>query len=321
MKICLIQRRLIVLASLLIIGNTLPAQTDQDAIMMSKHNFCTGLMYGHSSWTNYWEGTYKRDNLNMGTVSSSSIAVMGNYGITNKLNILFGLPYIHTKASAGTLHSQKGVQDLSLWLKWMPVEKTFGKNEFSLYLLGGTSMPLTNYVADFLPLSIGLRSTTLSGRLMLDYQRGVFFATGVATYTYRNNITIDRTSYYTTGQVMSNKVDMPDLASFSLRTGYRSHRLIAEAVVTDMQTLGGFDMRKNDMPFPSNKMNATTVGVNGKYEIARVDGLSLTGGANYVVAGRNMGQATSYNLGAFYIIEFRSGKKSRDAKASSNNSK
>jgi hypothetical protein len=321
MKICLILKRLIVLASLLIISDTLLAQTDQDAIMMGKHNFCTGLMYGHSSWTNYWEGAFKRDNLNLGTVSSNSFAIMGNYGITNKLNFLFGIPYIQTKASAGTLHQQKGVQDLSVWLKWMPVEKVFGKNDFSLYLLGGASTPITNYVADFLPLSIGLRSTTLSARLMLDYQRGVFFATGSATYAYRNDITIDRTSYYTTGQVTSNKVDMPDVASFSLRTGYRSQRLVAEAVVTAMQTLGGFDIRKNDMPFPSNKMNATTLGVNGKYEITQIDGLALTGGTNYVVAGRNVGQAASYNLGVFYVIEFHPRKKHNDEKKSSTTSK
>ena len=48
---------------------------------------------------------FKRDNQNIGTVSSNMYAVMGNYGITDKLNVLFGLPYISTKASAGTLHS------------------------------------------------------------------------------------------------------------------------------------------------------------------------------------------------------------------------
>ena len=65
------------------------AQTDIDGIMMSKNNFCTGLLYGYSSWKNYWEGTYKRDNANLGTVSTQMLGVMGNYGITNKLNLLF----------------------------------------------------------------------------------------------------------------------------------------------------------------------------------------------------------------------------------------
>ena len=281
------------------------AQTDQDAIMMGKRNFCSGLMYSHDSWNNYWEGTYKRDNQNLGTVSTNSFAVMGNYGISNKLNVLFGLPYVKTKASEGVLHGQKGIQDFSLWVKWMPVEKEFKKGLFSIYLLGGLSTPVTNYIADFLPLSIGLKSKTLSARVMLDYQKQSFFVTGSATYTYRNNITIERTSYYTTELITSNEVEMPDVATLAFRSGYRSHRLIAEAVITSMKTLGGFDIRKNDMPFPSNRMNATTAGINFKYEIDKINGLALTGGANYTIAGRNVGQSTNLNFGVFYVFDLK----------------
>ena len=46
------------------------AQTDMDAIMMEKNAFCVGPMYAYSSWKNYWEGTLKRDNQNLGTVST-----------------------------------------------------------------------------------------------------------------------------------------------------------------------------------------------------------------------------------------------------------
>ena len=63
-------------------------------------------MYSHSSWKNYWEGTLKRDNLNLGRVSTNAYSVMGNYGVTRKLNLLFSLPYIKTKASAGRFHQR-----------------------------------------------------------------------------------------------------------------------------------------------------------------------------------------------------------------------
>ena len=86
--------------------------------------------------------------------------------------------------------------------------------------------------------------------------------------------------------------------------GYRTNRMIAEAIVNNWTTLGGFDITKNNMPFPSNKMNATTVGANVKYNLKAVDGLSLIGGGNYVVAGRNVGQATTVNVGVFYILNF-----------------
>lgn len=285
------------------------AQTDADAIMMNKNNFCSGLMYSNSSWKNYWEGTYKRDNKNLGIVSTQSFTVMGNYGISNKLNVLISVPYIKTNASAGTLHGMKGMQDLSLWVKWMPVEKDLGKGIFSLYGIGGFSVPLTNYIADFLPLSIGLQSTNLTARLMADYQQNSFFVTVAGAYSYRSNINIDRTSYYTTDIHLTNEVQMPDVTTTSIRTGYRSERMIAEAIVSNMTTLKGFDIRKNDMPFPSNRMNATAAGINIKYNVEKIAGLSVIAGANYVIAGRNTGQATTVNGGLFYILDFSTKQK------------
>lgn len=285
-------------------GNLPPGSNNEDAIMMTKDNFCVGATYSHSSWTHYWEGTFKRSNANLGTVSTQMYGLMGNYGISRKLNILVNAPYVETNASAGTLHGMHGIQDLTGWLKWLAVEQHIGNGTLSLYALGGASIPLTNYIADYLPLSIGLHSKTLSGRIMVDYQTGNFFVTASGTYTWRSNITIDRNSYYTTSEHLTNQVQMPDLASFNFRTGYRSERWIIEAVLSNMTTLGGFDMRKNDMPFPSNKMNATMAGGHFKYNFPMVSGLSLTGGGNYTLAGRNVGQATAYDIGVFYIIDF-----------------
>jgi hypothetical protein len=283
----------------------LHAQTDIDGIMMSRNNFCTGVMYGYSSWKDYWEGKLKRDNLNLGRVSTQMIGVMGNYGVTDKLNLLFGVPYVKTKASAGTLHGVDGIQDLSLWAKYMPYETKLGKGDLSVYGIAGVSFPLTNYLADYLPLAIGLRSKTLSLRAMADYQVGKFFVTASGTYTFRSNIEIDRDAYYTTEMHYTNEVEMPNVLSFNLRTGYRYANWIAEVVADNMVTQGGFDITRNNMPFPSNQMNATRVGMNLKYEFSRgLPGLSLIGNGNYAVAGRNMGQATTISAGIFYIINF-----------------
>lgn len=280
------------------------AQTDADAIMMAKNNYCSGIMYGNSQWDQYWEGTLKRNNLNLGTVSTQMVGYMGNYGLSDKLNVLFGLPYVSTKASAGTLHGQQGLQDLSVWVKWMPYEKKLGKGTLSLYGIGGYSLPVSNYIADYLPLSIGLHTQNLSLRAIADYQVGNLFATVSGTYVARSNITIDRTSYYTTSLHLTNQVDMPNASSYSIRAGYRSDRLIAEAIFDSWITNGGFDITRNNMPFPSNRMNASTLGINIKYTVKAVQGLSLIGGGNYTLAGRNVGQATAYNGGVFYILDF-----------------
>ena len=285
------------------------AQTDMDAIMMNKKQFCQGVTYDHSSWDHYWEGTYKRDNQNLGTVSTQSLMYMGNYGITNNLNVMASLPYVWTHATAGTLHGQKGIQDISVYVKWRTLVATFGKNKLSLFAIGGFSTPLSNYIIDYLPLSIGLGTTNLSARGMIDYKRGKFTATGWASYIWRSNITIDRTAYYDTQQENTDKVEMPNVTTFQLRTGYRGKYLIAEALLTNMTTLGGFDIRKNDMPFPSNKMNSTMVGAYAKYTLKNIKELAFIGQMNYTVAGRNVGQATAFTVGAFYAFYF--GKKTK----------
>src|SRR5882724_7922917 len=111
------------------------AQTDIDAIMMEKNAFCVGPGYSYSSWKNYWEGKLKRDNENMGTVSTQMFSLMGTYGITKRLNVLFSAPYVKTKPSAGTLHSQKGIQDLSLFVKYVPLRKKIGDGIFTVFAI------------------------------------------------------------------------------------------------------------------------------------------------------------------------------------------
>ncbi len=292
---------------LLILPLFIQAQTDIDAIMMSKNNFCFGAVYQYSGWDEYWEGDFQRENLNLGTVTTKSIGIMGNYGISDKLNVLFSLPYVETNASAGTMKGQKGIQDLTLTLKYMPIEKTIGKSTYSVYALANVSAPLSNYPADYLPLSIGMQSKTASLRLMGDYQRGNFFTTLSGAYVKRGNSTIDRNSYLTNDEVhYTNEVDMPDAISVNFRAGYRSNRLIAELVLDNWVTQsGGFDITKNNMPFPSNTMNALRYGVNSKYTFKKMPQLSLVGGFNYVAEGKNVGKSDTYYGGVFYVINFK----------------
>ena len=300
----------------LMISSTLSAQTDIDAVMMEKNGFCVGPMFGYSSWKNYWEGTLKRENLNLGTLSTKVFSVMGNYGINNKLNVLFSLPYVLTKASAGQLNGQEGLQDLSLWIKWKAYSKKVASGRLSLFAIGGYGFPASDYTGDFLPMSIGLESKNLSLRGMADYQSGSWFGTISGTYVVRSNITLDRDAYYTTEIHYSNKVDMPDAASLNIRAGYRNKGLIAEAVFDHWNTLGGFDITRNNMPFPSNEMDMSRIGFNFKYDMPFHPPLSITGNVMTTISGRNVGQATGYNAGIFYVIDFTKKKKtaSEDSK-------
>ena len=298
----------ILLIIAVLLNHPLSAQTDFDADMMAKNLFCSGFTYSYSSWDHYWEGTLKRTNQNIGTVSTQMIAYMGAYGVSKNFNLLFGLPYIKTKASAGTLSGLKGIQDLSLFAKWKPFSKKIGAGKIDIIGVGGFSFPVGNYNSDFLPMSIGLRSKTLIVRALADYQIGKLFVTGSGTYLFRDNVTLKRDAYYTTEMHLTNDVDMPNANSISLRTGYRTKYLWAEGVISKFTTLGGFDITRNNMPFVSNRMNATNVGFRIKYVPKFFNRLSILAEGDHVLKGRNVGQSTSIAGSIFYILNFKKNK-------------
>ncbi|WP_161890763.1 hypothetical protein [Pontibacter russatus] len=280
------------------------AQTEQDALMMGERRLCVAGTVSYSSWTDYWEGTFKRDNGNMGQVSAKSAALMLNYGLRKNLNLMATLPYVSTQASQGTLAGLSGFQDLGLAVKWRALQWQGNRQKVSLLAVGGFSTPTNDYNIEFLPMSIGLGSQVLSGRLISDLQVGRVSLTLSGAYLRRGNVEIDRSAYYTDRLINSSEVDMPDAGNFQLRTGYLSSRTVAEAFVDKMTTFGGFDIRKNDMPFVSNRMNSTRVGLEAKHYLVRLPALGLHAAAWHTLAGRNVGQSTGFLAGVDYILDF-----------------
>lgn len=298
----------IVMAVCLTLTKQAQAQTDADALMIPKNYVCIAGAYTHSQWDHYWEGTFKRDAPNMGTVSSNAYMLGVVYGLSNKINVSVALPYITTNASAGTLRGQHNLQDVSAYVKWMAIQQEIGKGSLSLHAILSGSVPASNYQADFLPLSIGLRSKNVALRGLLNYQVSRFFVAGAYQYVRRSNITIDRNSYYTTEMHYTNEVQMPDVSNYLISAGFRSLQFHAEATFTQVDTHGGFDIRKNDNPFPSNKMNAQLAGLILKYVFTKIPGLEASAGGNYVLKGRNVGQSRTIFGGIDYVFNTRKEK-------------
>ena len=140
---------------------------------------------------------------------------------------------------------------------------------------------------------------------MIDYQYKKFSVTGSAAYIWRSNVKIDRDAYYDTEMHLTNEVQMPDMTNLQLRAGYRGKYLLAEAVFNKMTTHGGFDITRNNMPFPSNRMNAATAGVAIKYTLKKWTHLALLASGNYTISGRDMGQSLSVGAGAVYAFYFK----------------
>ncbi|MEO7990348.1 MAG: hypothetical protein ABI663_12455 [Chryseolinea sp.] len=282
------------------------AQTTTDGLMMPKKNFCTGFMYTHDKWTNYWEGNLKRENGNIGSITTQSIMWFGNYGITDKINVMAMVPYVMTKASQGTLHPMEGVQDLSVSVKYNFFKKDFGDNTFKTFVVGSFSTPLTDYTPDFLPLSIGMASTTLSGRLTANYRfLKRWFVNGSTGYTFRSNVKLDRPSYYTNDQLyLTNEVEMPNVFDYFISAGYLYNGLQVELNLMQQNTLGGDDIRRQDMPFVSNKMNYVKAGILAMYYLPKPKGFAVRGSVMTTLSGRNVGQSTTFMGGLLYTFKF-----------------
>jgi hypothetical protein len=273
------------------------AQMPNDAIYMPKKTACVAVMYGSSSWNQYWENTLFRQNLNMGTHTTQNIMGMAAIGVTDKFNVIIGLPYVWTKTSAGNLMGQKGLQDASAWFKYKMIDKA----GLSLNAAVGASIPVSNYVPDFLPMSIGLQCKTLAGRLIAQYhhQSGMYLV-GHASYTYRSNIKVDRDAYQADGKVYNtNQVRVPNATDASARLGYMKKAIQAEIYIDRFACVGGDNIRRNDMPFPTNNMQATTAGFYGKFQPKKV-GFNIR--YSQVLSGLNVGKSSSYSAGLLYII-------------------
>lgn len=296
------------IVALLAMSQSVCAQTETDALMIPKNYFCAAGIYTHNTWDHYWEGTLKRDNLNLGTISSNVYALGGNYGLSNRINILAMVPYIKTNVSAGTLRAQSGFQDINLAVKWLALNEQLGRGIFSFHAIASGSIPLGDYQADYLPLALGSRSKSIALRGLVNYQVGRIFVAGAGQYIRRDNVTIDRDSYYTTEMHYTNQVGIPNATNFLVSAGFRSLKFNAEAVMTKYTTLGGFDITRNNMPFLSNRMNATAIGGVFKYMFQGVQGLEFTAGGNYVLNGRNVGQNTSLFGGVYYVFAVKKEK-------------
>ena len=293
-------------AFLWVFSSALTAQSPTDGLMMPKRNFCTLAQYATSNWDEYWQGETKRSNSNLGTFTSQNVMLMSNYGISDRLNILAALPYVWTKSSASYLEGQKGIQDLSIWLKYQAWGKKWSSgNEVKVQATGGLSTPLSSYTGDFLPFSIGLHSKTASLRGIVNFtHRSGLYATAQGGHTWRSTITLDRDAFIFNNEVIqSDEMPVPNVLDASGRLGFINKKVQAELWYEYSTGLSGDDIRYNEAPQASNKMQMAAAGVFAKYWITR--SIAVQASYSQVLSGRNVGQGTMITAGTTYLFKLR----------------
>ena len=295
-----VPRSLLVLGAVAASAGPSAGQTLGDGMLAPHRQLLPTVEYGHESWDRYWEGELERDNRNIGTLTTQSITMMAAYGATERVTLIAALPYIWTRASQGVLHEMRGWQDLTLAARVRVLETTVGERAtLGASVLVGVVTPTSDYTPDFQPISIGLgsRSATTRGALHLQGRAGWFVA-GSAGHSWRSTVRLDRDAYFTDGHlVLSNEVAMPDVFDYGLTAGYQGARMRIPVGLTGQRTLGGGDIRRQDMPFVSNRMDFTRLHARVMYAMPRLRGLTLHVGAMQTLTGRNVGKSTSLSGG------------------------
>ncbi|HEX7365610.1 MAG TPA: hypothetical protein VF273_00860 [Pelobium sp.] len=228
-------------------------------------------------------------------VSVNSVNVYGIYGVSDKLDIMVNVPFVHTYGSAdpatlnglGFKNEQSGAQDLSAFAKYQFAKK----GNVNLQAGAGITTPLSNYsVVSSLQsiIAIGNHATTYNAFLLGHYKdvRG-FFITGQVGYSLRTT-------------------EVPNAVLSELKIGLATSRFYIAGQVGNQTSTGGVDILRAGFTnfFPATKVNYTKIGATIYAPIDGNIGISAGGGA--IVDGRNVAKANYGSVGFTYNFIYRS---------------
>ncbi|MBU0695219.1 MAG: hypothetical protein KKE39_01650 [Bacteroidetes bacterium] len=227
-------------------------------------------------------------------VSTSSFNIYGTYGLSDKLDIIFNVPFIQTSGSAnadvlkglGYTNQRSGAQDLSAFLKYELAKKGNVSIQGSL----GITTPLSDYKVDESLqsiIAIGNHATTFNGILLGQYKssNSPFFVSGQIGYSLRSTA-------------------VPDAILSQLKAGFAFNRLYFDGYVGNQTSTGGVDILRNGFngSFPATKVNYTKVG--GSIYTPLDGNFGISGGGGAIVDGRNIGKSWYANVGVTYNFKY-----------------
>lgn len=132
-----------------------------------------------------------------------------------------------------------------------------------------------------------------------------WFINGSSAYTWRGDVSLDRPYFYTDGRLtFSDKVPMPGVFDYSISSGYIRGDMVLSGSFSEQRTQGGGDIRRQDMPFVSNRMNFSRIGAWAKIPLPKHEALSIVAGYSHVLDGRNVGQSSTITAGVMYLFQF-----------------
>jgi hypothetical protein len=287
----------------LVIAHQAKAQSPTDAELMGSNQSCIAAFYTHDAWSQYWESTLLRSNGNIGTLNRNIVSAMYVYGISDRFNLLTNASYHDVSTTQGTVAGNKGLQDLGLHMKYKFLELG-SKLKIKSFAVLGASIPLTNYNEDAGPTSIGLGCGEINARWTTEfnYNNGLFFRPSLA-YHKRGSATIERSYYYDDeGGHNSSYLNVPNQSVINLTVGSRfiQQTLRVEASLLTVNSIGGTEIRRNEMPLANANMDINKVALFLKFDPHFAKGFGIILNAEKVLSGQNVGKSNAYMVGLNY---------------------
>lgn len=285
-------KKIILFSSFCLLPFLLQAQGLIDGYMRGKGNVTAALSYSYESYDHYYVGSKATQNPNLGTISTQSGSLFVAGGITDYLDVIATVPYIRASPSAGYWSTQRDIQDLSMFFRWLMLKKEIGNiGELSLMSAAGISTPLTEYIPDA-PVAIGHQSTNTELRILAQQRLpSGMFVMAQAGYIRRSNVSIDR----------GYEVSVPDAWDYILRTGGTIGNVYTDAWLQLQQARSGTDLGPG-VPFPSNAVSFTRVGFNLFYNLPWVKNMGVGTGMGFTLSGKNIGRATRISGALVYNL-------------------
>lgn len=292
------------------LSERLAAQSPHDAVMMEAKQACLLLDYSFSSFDHYWEGTSKRDNQTIATVQRQTILPMVAVGITDKLNFFAGVPYVSTRSTepnGGKFAGAQGFQDLTVALKYNWLDKQFENGQWKALATVGFSTPITNYLPDYMPYSIGMGAPELSYRAITQYKlNSGWYARFTGSYLWRGYAKAEREYYYNNGSYYTPWMDVPNAVMAEIVVGkwFFDNALQIDLGYLGARSLSGDDIRAYNAAQPTNRVDMDRIGLFAHYFFPTVKGLAIVAQHSRVVHGRNAAEANTTGLGVNYFFNY-----------------
>jgi hypothetical protein len=286
----------IFIALALIMSTAATAQSPVSGFMEGQGNSSTAVSVSSENYSQVFLVPNKVDGVPVfQEITVQSLSVYNSYGVTDRLDLSIGIPFIATEGKGnetvlkelGFDNKRSGVQDISFYGKYKAHSTSFGSTMAHFMLSAGIKAPIGNYKVDEglqSIIAIGNRATAVTGIATAQFQfNGGFFLTTQAGYSVRSK-------------------RVPNAAIGEIKFGYAAKRIYADAYFAGQTSTSGTNILAAgfDGFFPATDVSYNRVG--GSVYVPFGGGFGVSLGANKIINGRNIGAATGLNAGLVYQI-------------------